>query len=55
MVIRASPKRAGDGKFFTALPAKADEDEMDIVVAAMVLLGGLCVFLIGGVCGVEMV
>jgi hypothetical protein len=53
MVIRASPKSAGDGKFFTVLPAKA-EDEMDMVVAAIAMLGALCVctvFAVGRVCG----
>ena len=34
MVTRASPKRAGDGTFFTALPAKVEE-ERDVVVAAI--------------------
>jgi hypothetical protein len=40
MVIRASPKRAGDGKFFTVLPAKA-EDEMGMVVAAIAMQDAL--------------
>uniref|UniRef100_A0A8R7QH07 Uncharacterized protein n=1 Tax=Triticum urartu TaxID=4572 RepID=A0A8R7QH07_TRIUA len=39
MVTRASPKREDDGKFFTALPAKAGE-ESDMVVAAILIDGG---------------
>uniref|UniRef100_A0A8R7V0V1 Uncharacterized protein n=1 Tax=Triticum urartu TaxID=4572 RepID=A0A8R7V0V1_TRIUA len=37
MVTRASPKRADNDTFSTALPAKA-EDERDMVVAAIALL-----------------
>jgi hypothetical protein len=37
IVTRASPKRAGDATFFTALPAKVEE-ERDMVVVAIELL-----------------